>query len=145
MAVEPARTQAWARENKAAWEVAPLVEMHKGQRLQVGFELELYARIPAAASQSEADPAVAEALWDELREIAESLLPLAGAGARIDVEPFEAAGRLRPETQFAPEVLLKARLFHSSDYFAPVGDGDRERMKPLEAQLGALGLRQRCW
>lgn len=145
MAVEPAATQAWARENRAAWEVAPLVEMHKGQRLQVGFELDLYARIPAPASQSEGDPAVAETLWDRLREIAESLLPLAGEGARIELEPFDAAGRLRAETQFAPEVLLQARLFHSSDYFAPVGEGDRERMRPIELQLGALGLRQRCW
>jgi hypothetical protein len=145
MAVDPAETQAWARDNKAAWEVTPLFEMHKGERLQVGFELELYARIPPQIPPSAERERALEALWDRLREIAESLLPIVGDEARIEVEPFENAGRLRPETKFAPEVLLQARLFHAADYFAPIGDGDRERVKPLEAQLTAIGLRQRSW
>ena len=145
MAVDPAETQAWARENGAAWEVAPLVELHRGERMQVGFELDLYARIPSEVAPSDGRLGAVEALWDRLHAIAESLLPLLGAAARLDVEPFDAAGRLRPETQFAPEVLLKARLIHSSDYFAPVAEGDRERMKPLEARLSELGLRERCW
>ncbi len=145
MAVDPVEIQDWARQNKAAWEVAPLVEMHRGERTQVGFELSLYARLPPEVQASGEEEAAVEALWDRLREIAESLLSIAGDGARIDVDPFEAAGRLRPETNFAPEVLLTARLLHASDYFAPVADVDRERMKPLEARLTALGLRQRSW
>lgn len=145
MAVDPAETQDWARLNKVAWEVAPLVEMHKGERMQVGFELSLYARLPPEALASSAEETALEGLWDRLQEIAESLLPIVGSGSRIEVDPFEAAGRLRPETNFAQEVLLTARLFHASDYFAPVADADRDRMKPLEARLAALGLRQRSW
>jgi hypothetical protein len=72
-------------------------------------------------------------------------VPLAGKDARIEVDPFEAAARLRPETQFAPEVLLSARLFHGSDLLAPVQPGDRERLKPLEERLHELGLRARSW
>ncbi len=138
-----AETQQWARENKAAWELRPLVEMHEGQRLQVGFELDLYARVTADLSASAEDQL--ETLWRRLRDIAESLPAVLAKGARIEVEPFEAADRLRPETGFAPEVLLQARLFHASDYFAPVGDADRQQMKPLEDRLSALGLRQRSW
>ncbi len=145
MAVDPVETQDWARKNKAAWEIAPLIEMRKGERVQVGFELSLYARLPPMAGATSEDEAAVEGLWDRLREIAESLVPLAGQGARIEIDPFEDAGRLRPETNFAPEVLLTARLFHASDYFAPVGEGDRERMKPIEARLAELGLRQRSW
>lgn len=145
MAVDPVEIQDWARQNKAAWEVTPLVEMHRGERTQVGFELSLYARLPPETQASSAEETALEGLWDRLREIAESLLPIAGDGARIEVDPFEAAGRLRPETNFAQEVLLTARLFHASDYFAPVADADRDRMKPLEARLTALGLRQRSW
>ncbi|MGE5125654.1 MAG: hypothetical protein ACM3PV_05150 [Betaproteobacteria bacterium] len=145
MAVDPVETQDWARQNKAAWEVAPLVEMHRGERTQVGFELSLYARLPPETQASSAEETALEGLWDRLREIAESLLPIAGDGARIEIDPFDAAGRLRPETNFAQEVLLTARLFHASDYFTPVADADRDRMKPLEARLTALGLRQRSW
>ncbi|HVO11331.1 MAG TPA: hypothetical protein VMX54_11375 [Vicinamibacteria bacterium] len=135
-------TQQWARTTRASWELRPLVEMHEGQRVQVGFELELYARLPDLSSEEESPM---EALWQRLCGIAESLPAVLAPGARIEVEPFEAADRLRPETGFAPEVMLQARLFHASDYFAPVGEADRQQVKPLEQRLSALGLRQRSW
>ena len=72
-------------------------------------------------------------------------MPLAGADARLEVDPFDAAARLRPETQFAPEVLLSARLFHGSDLLVPVEAGERERLKPLEERLHELGLKPRSW
>ena len=61
------------------------------------------------------------------------------------MDPYEAAARLRPETQFAPEMLLTARLFHGSDLLRPVEPGDRERLKPLEERLAELGLKPRSW
>jgi hypothetical protein len=145
MAIDPAECRAWAQLARAAWEVSPLVELERGEQVQVGFELELYARVPTEAPASREGQDAVEALWDRLREIAESLLPLAGADARLEVDPFEAAARLRPETQFAPEVLLSARLFHGSDLLAPVEPGDRERLKPIEDRLSELGLKARSW
>jgi hypothetical protein len=142
MPIDVASTHSWAKENKAAWEVEPLTEMHDGERVQVGFALDLYARLPAGLPTAEQ---AFGALWDRLREIAESLVPLVGPQARMEVDPFEAAGRLRPETGFAPEVLLQARLFHASDYFAPLSDQDRDRMRPIEGRLTELGLRARSW
>ncbi len=142
MPVDVAATREWARQNRAAWEVEPLVEMHGSERLQVGYELDLYARLPPGLSSAEQGFA---ALWDRLREIAESLLPLAGERGRIEIEPFEAAERRRPETQFAPEVLLQARLFRASEYFTPVADDDRQRIRPIEERLATLGLRMRSW
>ncbi len=143
MALEMTAVQGWAREHKAAWEVTPLVEMHKGERIQVGFELELYARVPAGVEPT--DEVALEELWDRLREIAESLLPLAGERGRIEIDPFEAAVRRRPEAELAPEVLLQARLFHAADYFTAVAEADRQRIRPIEERLSALGLRARSW
>jgi hypothetical protein len=145
MAIDAAETRIWAESKKAAWELAPLVEMHHGEQVQVGYELDLYARAPAELPDGEDKEMAMEAAWDRLREIAESLVPEDSRVTRIDVEPFEAAACLRPETQFAPEVLLKARLFHASDYFAPVSQADREGLKPLEDRLHDLGLRSRTW
>ena len=145
MPIDPAECRTWAEQSKAAWEVTPLIEMERGAQVQVGFELSLYARVPADFAAGADDQAANEGIWDRLREIAESLVPLAGTDARIEVDPFEAASRLRPETQFAPEVLLSARLFHGSDLLAPVKTGDRERLKPLEDRLHELGLKPRCW
>lgn len=145
MSIDPAECRTWAQQARAAWELSPLVEMERGAQIQVGFELELYARVPTEVPPSAERQDAFEALWDRLREIAESLLPLAGADARLEVDPFEAAARLRPETQFTPEVLLSARLFHGSDLLAPVKPGDRERLKPIEDRLHELGLKARCW
>jgi hypothetical protein len=140
MPIDPAECRAWAAQVKAAWEFTPLVEMERGAPVQVGFELSLFARVPGDVPAGAEQQAALERTWDRLREIAESLLPLAGADGRLEVDPFEAASRLRPETQFAPEVLLSARLFHGSDLLAPMEPGERERLKPLEDRLHELGL-----
>ena len=145
MTIDPAESRTWAQQAKAAWELRPLIDQQKGQRIQVGFELDLYARFPIDVPSSTERQAVVERLWDRLREIAESLLPLTGGDGRIEVDPYEAAARLRPETQFAPEMLLTARLFHGSDFLVAVKDGDRERLKPLEDRLHELGLKPRSW
>jgi hypothetical protein len=145
MAIDPADCRIWAQQAKAAWEVTPLIEMEKGFPVQVGFELNLFARVPADLPSGLEHQGAVEGLWDRLREIAESLVLLAGPDARIEVDPYEAAARLRPETQFAPEVLLSARLFHGSNLLAPAERGDRERLKPLEDRLHELGLKARSW
>jgi hypothetical protein len=145
MAIDAAQCREWARETRAAWEITPLVEQQKGTPLQVGFELNLYARLPTGSPAGPERQAEVEGLWDRLREIAESLVPLTGAEGRIEVDPYEAAARLRPETQFAPEMLLTARLFHGSDLLRPVGPGERESLRPLEERLNDLGLKPRSW
>jgi hypothetical protein len=145
MTIDVASCRTWAEGAKVAWEVTPLIEMEKGAQIQVGFELNLFARMPTDLPPGPGQEAAVEALWDRMREIAESLLPLAGADARIEVDPFEAATRLRPETQFAAELLLSARLFHGSDLLAGVRPGDREALKPLEDRLHELGLKPRSW
>ncbi len=145
MTIDVAECRLWAEQAKAAWEVTPLIEMERGQQVQVGFDLELFVRFPPDLPPGPERRAAVLALWDRMREIAESLAPLAGADARVEVDPFDEATRLRPETQFAPEILLTARLYHGSDLMAPVQPGDRERLRPLEERLHELGLKPRSW
>lgn len=140
--VETDTVAAWALEVKAAFELVPLFELVHGQRAQVGFELDLYARIPGGLA---APDTVVEPIWQRLREIAESLAPLAGEQGRLEVEPFDRADRLRPETGFAPEVLLRARVFQGARYLEAVADDERARLRPIEARLVTLGLRPRSW
>jgi hypothetical protein len=145
MPIDPAQTRTWAEKNKAAWELVPLIEMHRGERIQVGYELDLYARIPAEIAPGGERQDAVLAIWDRLRQIAEALAPEEPAHDRLEVEPFDAAGRLRPETGFAPEVLLKARIFHASDYFKPASADERHQLRPLEERLHELGLRPKGW
>lgn len=145
MEIDATECRTWAQQSKAAWEITPLVQMERGRQVQVGFELSLFARVPTDLPPGADRQAADEALWDRMREIAESLVVLAGTDARLEVDPYEAATRLRPETQFAPETLLSARLFHGSDLLAPMEAGEREHLKPLEDRLHELGLKPRSW
>ena len=64
----------WIRDHKVCWEIGPLVEMAHGQKVQVGYELRLFARhTPGTA----ADPGCRECadLFAKERAIAMSVLP----------------------------------------------------------------------
>lgn len=145
MPVDVHDTQAWARSNRAAWELRPLVEMVRGERRQVGFVLNLYARIPVEMRPSpERDRAVL-ATWDRLREIAVSLAGLGREGEQVEVAPFDAAARLRSENHFEPEVLLESRIVHPARYLDAVAPDEREHLQPLEQRLRELGIRPGHW
>jgi hypothetical protein len=144
MTVDVEGTRAWAAENRACWETMPLFEREHGQAVQVGFELSLFARIPDMPDGDERRAAI-YALWDRLQELAQSLAPLLGGEGRVEVDAFDAAGRLRPETQFAPEIMVQARLFQSPGSSGPLPAADREWLRPVEHRLVELGLRPRTW
>jgi hypothetical protein len=143
--VDTLETRAWAEKNRAAWEILPLVETTCGERRQLGYELDLYARIPTEIPPSAERQRKTAETWDRLREIAESLSGLGREGERVEVEPFDAGGRLRPENHFEPEVLLRARVVHPAEYLAPVGADERQHLGPMEERLRELGLRPGHW
>jgi hypothetical protein len=138
-------TQQWARDHRAAWEVVPLVEMVRGERRHVGYTLSLYGRIPMETPPGPERQEAVLAIWKRLRGIAQSLEGLGLEGERVEVAPFDAAGRLRPENDFVPEVLLEARVVHAGAYLAPVGADERAHLEPLERRLRDLGFRPGHW
>lgn len=145
MAIDPAATRTWAEENRAAWDVGRLVEMHEGKAVQVGHTLTLYARVPSEIPPSPERRAAVIATWDRLREIADALVEQEPAGTDIEVGPYDAEERFRRENGFRPEVSLEARIIREKDYFEPVDDGARERLRPIEQRLRDLGLRPGHW
>lgn len=135
----------WAGAHKACWEVQPLVELHDGRRMQVGFEFNIFAQFPRAATTPEARQAAFPELIAKLQELAHGVFPAEAAVARFEVQPIETAVRLRSESEFEPEVQLTVRVFHRQEYFQAVGEGDRKRLAPLEQRLKALGLKAKAW
>ena len=91
------------------------------------------------------DGDLADATWDRLREIADSLVAQEPEGTDILVGPYDAEERFRRENGFRPEVSLEARIVPEKDYFEPVDDGARDRLRPLEQRLRDLGLRPGHW
>jgi hypothetical protein len=131
---------AWAREHRTAFQTVPLIEVVKGERLQVGFSLTLYVAAPMDTAPG---PRQAEigALWDELKRLADDVAPPEQRTAKVQVEQA-ARVVLRPENEFKPEVGLTFHLFPRGGTMAAVTEADRERMAQVEKRLLAFGVKQ---
>jgi hypothetical protein len=134
---------AWARDHEVCFELGPLVEMVKGRRVQVGFTLGLYARLPLKTGPGPEREAAARAIWERLREIAQSLAPRKGSRARVEVEGPRAAAFFDPGGRLLPEIAFNARVSHGDDYFAEATAGEEERLRSVTRRLTEMGLKER--
>ncbi len=137
--------EAWAREHQACFELTPLVEMRGSERIQVGFNVDLYARFPMEKDRGEARVQAAVETWNHLKTLLETVAAGGQGKARLEFDQMRTAAIMRQENKLQPEVNLRARVFHADDYFAPVTAEERSRLPSLEERLRALGLRVRNW
>jgi hypothetical protein len=136
---------AWAKAHQACFEIAPLIEMRGSEKVQVGYAVDLYARLPMERAPGTERREEASRILERLRSIVSSLTPAQGSRARVEIEPPRTAAILRPENEMQPEISLRARLFHGDDYFAAVTDDERARISDVDRKLAALGLRMGHW
>jgi hypothetical protein len=131
----------WAREHRACFQNAPLIEVVKAERVQVGFSLTLYVAAPLEAAPGPERTQAITKLWDELKELADDIAPPEERSARV--QPEQAARVvLRPENEFKPEVGLTFHVFPRQAALAGVSNADRERMAQVERRLLAHGIKQ---
>ena len=128
----------WARAHKACFDVQPLIEMHKGEKVQVGFELRLYAQMPPRGQGVDERGA---RILGTLREMLQSVVGPDHPVARLEIA-WPSAARVRPETGMTPEVELLARIVRRSGTFEPVPQDARQNLAFLEEGLIALGMKR---
>jgi hypothetical protein len=131
---------AWARENRACFQNVPLIEVVKGERLQVGFSLTVYVAAPMGTAPGTPRTEAIAKRWDELKELTEDIAPSEKRTARVQLEQ-SARVVLRPENEFKPEVGLTFHLFPRGGAMAAVTDEDRDRMAQVEKRLVAFGVK----
>jgi len=129
----------WTKAHKACFEVQPLIESHKGEKVHVGFELSLFAQMPMNAPAAEARQRNLD-IWQKLREMLESVVGPGNEVARLEIGPLRPAAKLRPETGYAPEVELSARILRRQGTFEPVAADARDRLGFVEDGLLAIGF-----
>jgi hypothetical protein len=131
----------WARLHRAAFQTVPLIEVVRGDRLQVGFSLTFYVAAPLDTTPGAQRTALVGKLWDELKALAEDVVPSAERTARVEVEQ-SARVVLRPENEFKPEVGLTFHLLPRGGALAAVTNEDRDRVTQVEKRLLAFGVKQ---
>jgi hypothetical protein len=131
----------WIRAHNVCFEVSPHFEILHHTKRQSACDLTLYALHP---DRSVADPGGPEnaKIWERLEEIALRVLP---REAHYDIDPFDAAYHLRPETRFEPEVDLTVRIWPDQGGFAPVDEEVRHQVHAMEEALLRLGAQSKLW
>lgn len=134
---------AWARAHGAAFEIEPLHEMVKGRQVQVGFTINLYARLPMDQRPREERWKDAEAIRARLEQMLQTLAPPAGGPARLEIQPARTAAFMAGGTGAEPEIAVTGRVFHGGEYFKEVTEGEEKRAREAVRRLTDLGLKER--
>lgn len=135
----------WTRTHHVSYQVQALQQSQGGQIVQVGFEIELAARLPNAPEEGESRRHATRAVLVTLTELATRVFPAQGDIARFELAPFQPVAQLRTETGFEPEVRRVVKVYHKEDAARSVADGERQQLGPFEQRLQDLGVRRGAW
>lgn len=130
----------WVRAHKLTFEVVA----HRGSQGDVeGADIVLFARHPELVA---GDPGCGECqrIYATLGEIAARVTTSVEPAIRVGVSPFDAAFRLRPQADWAPEVALEIELTPRGGG-AAAGDALRRGVHEVESGLQALGAQPGPW
>jgi hypothetical protein len=131
---------AWAQAHGAGFEVAPLIEMVRGRRAQIGYTIRLFALLPMDARPQAERWAEASKIRTRLVGILQTLAPPPGGTGRLEIEPPRTAATLDPARELEPEIAVVGRVFHGHDYFAEVTEAERTKVYEGVKRLAALGI-----
>jgi len=134
----------WIQDHRVCWERASRLELRGHQRIQVGFDVTLFARHEQTHTDA---PGCTECYrqYQQLREIAGLVLPKGIHPTQCAFSAFDASHHLRPETRWAPEVQLTIEITHRTDTFGDVDDDERRCGAEIQEALRRLGVRPRVW
>ena len=138
-------TAAWAKAHEACYETEPIMEVRDSVKIQAGFVLSLYARLPMEVPAGEDRRAAGGAIWERLHAIVTEAIADQGAeNVTLDIEPLRTASR-PPSVQQAA-AGDRAACQHPTQggvpgrerRRAPADVGVREEARRRGAQGGAL-------
>jgi hypothetical protein len=136
---------AWAKTHGAGFEVAALIEQVRGRRVQIGFTVRLFARMPMDERPQKERWAEALEIRDRLVQILQSLAPAPGGRGRLEIEPFRSAATLDPTRELEPEISVvgtgvpRRRLLRGGQ---GVGTNEGLRRRPAPHRAGNPGGRR---
>lgn len=134
----------WIRAHKATWELGPWQEIVAGRPSAVGFELRLFGQHgPHSGASPGCEHCVS--LYEKLRAIALAAFPNEHRPTQYQIEPFDAAFHLRPDSEWAPEVQLVVHIVHREGYLRPVDECEKRCAEEIQKNLRGLGVQPKSW
>ncbi len=131
-----------ARSRRVHYDVEPEIVVRGSERVKVGFQVRLWAIHRKGARALPGCPKCWD-LVDDLRRIAEEVVPAGERPSRTELEPFRPAlydSRIVPA---ADEVTITIRLIHREGYDRPIDVCEERCLKEIRARLRDLGIHER--
>ena len=142
---EKERIEQFVLEHQVCWQVQPVSAIHRDERIQVGFELELSATHTDSEETLEPGSPESQHLFGRLEELAKEVVSGLAESCRPKIEPFDHSIRFEPSRGSAPEVVLKLQILHRGDYFQSIDKAENECLKKTEKALKELGVQKGWW
>jgi hypothetical protein len=130
------------RRHKVVYEVHPALSVFTGQRTTVGYDVELRGTHETQAGWVTAGCDACRAVWDDLRRVAEAVVPHEMRPAEYDVPAFDHSLH---EVQGREDVQLIIEIRHREDYNRPLDECEERCVHEIVANLRAIGAQENQW
>lgn len=140
MSADAATLRELVSKHAVKYEVWPHYELAGGQRVMVGFDLELCGTHDHGHARLSPGCPACEETYADLKTLAEAILPAGDRTTDYEIQPFDSALHISPHNPESAEVLLDLRVEHRQHYFSPVDDCEEGCLKQILDKLEALGV-----
>lgn len=121
------------------YEVSPEMNVVDHQIIKVGFDLKLWG-LHAYPEGFMSGCRECERVYQDLRKIADWILPKDERPSRYEVEGFDSTLHEAPDFKDRDEVLLEVKILHRHDAFSPIDACEERCLKEMRENLAKLGV-----
>jgi hypothetical protein len=139
------RLRELVRRHQVCYEVWPECLVVNGHLTKVGFLLELSGIHGKGVGHVLPGCNHCRATFEDLRQIAEWIMPEEERDSYYDVQPFDNALRETPKRKLRPEVVLGMTILHRHGFDQPVDHCEQKCLKEMRQKLTELGVHEGEW
>jgi hypothetical protein len=139
------RLRELVEQHRVCYEVWPEDLVVKDKRTKVGFLLEINGVHGDDADHILPGCKHCHSTFEDLRQIAEWIMPKEERASYYDVQPFDNALRETPKRRFRLEVVLGMRILHRHGFDQPVDQCEELCLKEMRQKLRELGVHEGEW
>lgn len=127
------------------WDVFPHEEMWRNERIQTGFDLELYGTHEKHVCQPSPGCTDCLRVYDALEAIALGIIPEEKRSSVYKLSPFDQSIRYSHLRHDRPDVLLTVTIAHRSNDMAPIDTCEVRCLDEMKERLRSIGADHRVW
>lgn len=149
-AAEMERLRQIGERHQVCYEVCREWSIAEGHKIPIGFELELCGvnnhLLRNVAGHPVPGCAHCLQTYDEMRQIADWILPREERPSRCEIQAFDRALHIAPtQRRRRSEVVVTIVIMHRRDFNRPIDDCESRCLKEMREKLSRLGIREGVW